>query len=292
MSTNDLGPTDLTKGWCLEGIPLEAALARIPAEIWAQRAGAFSDVDDFEARAALFVHVFTGLMPRLEDTDGRQGAVDLTLHSDDQLAGIVEVTSTLDAQFQRDSDHLQPLVQDVSGLYRGVARWALGFEHGWCLPRAGQRAALAGTLARALESQATEGDTRSPVQIAPAIVAHRISAPGPQKLELMGWNANVPDARGLPYLDRLAAYLSSSTLVARKLKKLASEAERLGTSGCHLYLLMASTGNEGGLLPVSPAYLTWGDFSCPAPVTDLWLDGGTGEVYHWTAPEGWRFHRV
>lgn len=55
---------------------------------------------------------------------------------------------------------------------------------------------------------------------------------------------------------------------------------------------MAFTGNQGGLLPASPSYFTWGNFSCPEPVTDLWLDGGTGEVYHWDRSEGWEFHRI
>ncbi len=290
MSANEA--RDLTKGWCPEGVPLAEALARIPREAWNVRAEAFADVDEFEARAALFLHVFTGAMPRLEDTDGRQGAVDLTLHDASQLVGIVEVTSTLDAGFQRNSNHLQPLIADVNRLYQGDAGWALSFEHGWSVPPARQRSALAAELARALELQDASVDLAQPVRLTSLVQAYRVRDPGENRVELTGWSANVSDVLDLPYLDRLSAYLSSSTLVARKLKKLNSESVRLGTTRCHLYLLMASTGNEGGLLPASPSYFTWGDFSCPEPITDLWLDGGTGEVYHWDRSDGWRFHSV
>ena len=292
MSVKDATPRDMTKGWCAEGAPLAEAAARISAETWDLHAEAFAGVDEFEARAALFLHVFTGCMPRLEDTDGRQGAVDLTIHDADHLVGIVEVTSTLDAQFQRNSNHLQLLIDEVNRAYRGDARWALSFEHGWNLPPGRQRSVLAGELVHALELQDASIDVAQPVQIASEVRAHRIPDPGEDAVELTGWGANVSDALDLPYLDRLTAYLSSSTLVARKLKKLTAECERLGTTRCHLYLLMASTGNEGGLLPASPSYFTWGDFSCPEPLTDLWLDGGTGEVYHWDPSAGWRFHRL
>lgn len=292
MSAKEASPRDLTKGWCPEGASLAEAAAGIPVEAWDLRAAAFAGVDKFEARAALFLHVFTGTMPRLEDTDGRQGAVDLTLHDAGRLVGIVEVTSTLDARFQRNSDHLHPLLAEVNREYRGDARWTLSFEHGWSLPPARQRRALARGLAHSLEVQDASANVAQPLQIASSVQAYRIPDPGEDAVELTGWSANVSDAQDLPYLDRLNAYLSSSTLVARKLKKLTAEGERLGTTRCHLYLLMASTGNEGGLLPASPSYFTWGDFSSPEPVTDLWLDGGTGEVYHWDQTSGWMFHRV
>jgi hypothetical protein len=292
MQAREASPRDLTKSWCPEGEPLAEAVAQIPAEAWERRTAAFDGVDKFEARAALFLHAFTGYMPRLEDTDGRQGAVDLTLHVADRLVGIVEVTSTLDAQFQRNSAHLQPLIDEVNREYRGDARWALSFEHGWRLPPGRQRSALARELASGLEMQESSTNVAQAIQIANLVLAYPISDPGDGAVELTGWNANIPDARDLPYLDRLTAYLSSSTLVARKLKKLSAEAERLGTTRCHLYLLMASTGNEGGLFPVSPSYFTWGNFSCPEPATDLWLDGGTGEVYHWDLSSGWKFHRL
>lgn len=252
---------------------------------------AFGDVEDSEARAALFLHVFTGDMPRLEDKDGRQGAVDLTLHNRDCLTGIVEVTSTLDQAYQRNSSNLEPMIDDLNAVYRGSTRWAINFGHGWSLPAGKRRMAFARELALALEAL-RDGDEVHDLEVSPMVRAYHISESGEPAVKLAGWNANIPYGSDTPYLNRLSSYLSTSDLVARKLKKLSAEGDRLSTEVRHLYLLMASTGNEGGLLPVSPSYLTWGDFSPPEILTNLWLDGGTGEIYHWDAAEGWRFHNL
>ena len=283
-------PRDLTRGWCVEGQPLSAAIGNVPPAQWQQRSDTFVDVDPFEARAALFLHALTGCMPQLEDTDGRQAAVDLTLHHGDRLEGIVEVTSTLDGRFQRDSANLQPLLAEITDEYAGQSGWALSFEHGWTVPARDQRRDLARQIARALEAVDEVAD--EPVTIDESTQAYRLPENRAGQLELTGWSANVPDARDLPYLDRLTAYLETSPLVARKLKKLGKESERLGTTRRHLYLLMASTGDAGGLLSASPSFFTWGVFACPAPITDLWLDGGTGEIYHFDQDKGWRFHRT
>ena len=281
---------DLTHGWCAEGEPLSVALGNVSSAQWQQRTDAFLGVDPFETRAALFLHAFTGYMPRLEDTDGRQAAVDLTLHGDDRLEGIVEVTSTLDGPFQRDSANLRPLLAEIIDEYQGRPGWALSFEHGWTIPARDQRRDLARRIARALEAVDDVAD--EPVAIDQSTHAYRLPESRAGQLELTGWSANVPDALDLHYLDRLSAYLATSPLVARKLKKLRIEADRLGTTRRHLYLLMASTGDTGGLLPASPSFFTWGVFACPDPITDLWLDGGTGEIYHFDQATGWRFHRI
>jgi hypothetical protein len=291
MSDSKDGPRDLTKNWCAEGASFDEAVVQLHPDTWIERVSAFGGTEDFEARAALYLHVFTGDLPRLEDTDGRQGAVDLTLHNRDRLTGIVEVTSTLDQAYQRNSSNLELMIDDLNVMYRGSRRWAINFGHGWSLPAGKHRVAFARELALALEAL-PDGDQLHDLEVSPMVRAYRISESGEPAVNLAGWSANIPDGWDTPYLNRLSSYLSTSDLVARKLKKLSVEGDRLSAELRHLYLLMASTGNEGGLLPISPSYLTWGDFSPPEILTNLWLDGGTGEIYQWDAAEGWRYHKL
>lgn len=112
-----------------------------------------------------------------------------------------------------------------------------------------------------------------------------------QTVSAASWSANIPGGDERPYLDRLTDYVATSALIETKCEKLRREGESLGSTRQHLYLLTAATGRHGGLLPVSPSQMTWGTFSPPPTLTDLWLDGGTGIVYHWAIGEGWRFHQ-
>lgn len=287
-------PRNLLEGWCPEGATLAAAAAAIPPAAHEERARIFSGQDTDEARAAVYLHLLTGNLPRLEDTDGRQRAVDLTLHDQHGLAGIVEVTSTIDGGFQRNSAQLRRLVENIDHRYPGSGNWALGFEHGWTMPPNRDLPGLTQQLSEALARSDDEvsAHAEGAVEIGDKVIAYPIASQSTKRVRLSSWSANIPASPEIPYLDRLTAYLHTSDLIAKKLEKLTAEQARLGSSQQHLYLLMASTGEAGGLLPASPSFFTWGDFSCPPPVTDLWLDGGVGEMYHWNAVDGWIFHRL
>lgn len=289
-----MNPRNLMEGWCREGVTLAAAAGSVPITAHRERETEFGQADSDEARAAAYLHIFTGDLPRLEDTNGRQRAVDLTLHNPDQLTGVAEVTSTLDANFQRNSAQLRRLVEDIGRHYNGSDSWALGFEQGWTMPPNRDLSALAEHLCAQLTSaNETPGiDMDAPLKLAENVVGYRVAAQSIEQVRLSSWSANIPVSSESPYLDRLSEYLSTSDLIAKKVDKLTAEKIRLGSNRQHLYLLMASMGESGGLLPISPSFFTWGTFSCPEPITDLWLDGGTGEIYHWNMYDGWVFHRV
>lgn len=287
-------PRNLMEGWCREGITLAKAADSVSPAAHREREAEFGQSEADEARAAAYLHIFTGDLPRLEDKNGRQRAVDLTLHNANQLTGIAEVTSTLDGNFQRNSAQLRRLVEDINLRYNGSDFWALGFEHGWTMPPNRDLSALSEHLcAQLISASETPGiDIDAPVKLAENVVGYRVAAQSPEQVRLSSWNANIPGSSEDPYLDRLSTYLSSSDLITKKVEKLYAEKVRLCSNKQHLYLLMASTGDSGDLLPTSPSFFTWGSFSCPEPITDLWLDGGTGEIYHWNMYDGWVFHRV
>lgn len=246
-----------------------------------------------EKRAAILVQTFTGDAAHLEDANGRQGAVDLTLGPPGQVSGIVEVTSTLDAAFQRNSAQLVRLVEQVDHLYVGDMAWALGLEYGWSMPTnrdIGQLASELATELLAAESRLEILGGRESVAVGEHVSAYLADLPQSRGVSLSSWSTNTPNSPDLPYLDLLSRYLSTSDLIARKISKLITERTRLGSSRQHLYLLMASTGRHAGLLPATPSVFTWGTFVCPDPVTDVWIDAGTGTLYHWDAHRGWVYH--
>jgi hypothetical protein len=93
-------------------------------------------------------------------------------------------------------------------------------------------------------------------------------------------------------LGRVSRYLPTSRLMERKREKLLRESTLLGTKRGHLYLLMAGMGSDGGLLPMSPASMTWGRFECRLrSLTPCWTVA-RGKVYHWSDISGWSFHRL
>lgn len=283
---------DLSKDWCPEGISLNEARAAMTLNDHQRFALAFgTDIDD-ESRAAANLYAFTRLLPALEDANGLQGAVDLTLHGSANGVEIVEVTSTIDGSYQRNRAQSVALAEKMSELYTGATSWVLSFEHGWSLPRNADLPALASTLASALMDLDTAGTGDEPLKIATGIHAYLTERGLAPSVSASSWNANIPPSTPAPYLNLLSEYLIGSDLIATKLSKLQRESERLQASRRHLYLLMASTGKDGGLLPVSPSYFTWGEFTCPPPVTDLWLDGGNGMIFHWNDHDDWVFHRT
>lgn len=277
---------------CTEGITFADAVAAIDPLEHQLRETTFATAKVDESRAAAYLHLFTGLMPSLEDSNGRQRAVDLVLTDKDRSVEIAEVTSTLDERFQRDRKQSRHLVGQINRYYNGSTSWAVGFEYGWALPRNSDLAPLASELACELQRIAAEESGDEPVPISSNIVAYPIDSPGPALVVVSSWSSNVPVSPKAPYLNRLSTYLNASDLIAKKCSKLRAESIRLGTSRRHLYLLMASSGQQGGLLPASPSNFTSGSFACPSPLTDLWLDGGTGHIYHWSDSFGWVFHTL
>ena len=285
-------PRNLLNGWCPEGTSVENAWLSISQDAHRERDLEFLTAEGGEVRAAAYLQIFTQLRPRLEDTDGRQGAVDLTLERADGYFEIAEVTSTLDRNFLRDSNQLRHFERQLQDDYVGTASWALAFEHGWAMPAT--RAEIR-QLSREVAAQLMVADRAAeranPVQVAPDIFAFQHTSAA-RPITIGSWNSNIPFSADQPYLDRLSTYLAESELVASKLSKLELESDRLNARRRHLYLLMAGSGEGGGLLPSSPSYFTWGEFRYPLLLTDLWLDGGTGEIYHWADIDGWKFHRT
>jgi hypothetical protein len=270
---------------------MDDALAALPLTDLESTIARFREEDPFEARAAFVLHTFTGLQPRMEDANGLQGAVDLALCRDGRVADIAEVTRTLDSRFQQNSHQLTTLLAEVNERYQGERGWVLHLEHGWRLPDARNRERFIVGIVDSLSTLNIQTGFENRIEIAPLVEAYRAIEPSEAAVVLAGWNANVPDAGDDPYLDRLSEYLRGP-LVERKVHKLETERVRLAAVGCHLYVGMSSTGLNGGLLPASPSYFTWGSFACPEPISDLWLDAGTGEVYHWDRTTGWTFHRT
>ncbi len=113
----------------------------------------------------------------------------------------------------------------------------------------------------------------------------------PPVITVHSYNAG-QEEKNRPYLDELTEYVATDKTVQSKVEKLAREQTLHIAQRCHLFLGMASTGPHGSLLPISPSYFTWGELKLPDVLDDLWLEGNTGELYHWTKERGWLFHRM
>jgi hypothetical protein len=283
---------NLLQSWCVEGSSLAEASRVIGAEEYEQTRAEFDGASSVEARAALYLHLFTTHRPLWRDRDGLQGAVDIVLIAANGSKEAVEVTSTLEDQFMSAHVLSELLAVDIAERYSGSSSWLMHLAHGWEPPRTTRtRHALAMRIAEELEAFHADGRTDGTLESADWIRVRRGDGDA-SRVEVVSWSANIPDSGDVPYLDRLTTYLGTSSLIARKREKLVREAIALGTQKRHLYLLMSATGAGGGLLPASPSYMTWGQFSPPEDLTDIWLDGGTGQIYHWNDDAGWRFHRL
>lgn len=283
---------DLARDWCAEGERLRTAQARVPIAAWEALRAEFADVRGFEGRAAEYLLPLTGLTPELFDKGTRERAIDIVLHGP---AGceVVEVTSTIDERYQRLSRHAEKLAAEVSKYYRGGRCWNLSLRHGWLDRIEGnkrERDQLHRLIAdelRTLDERDSAGD-----ELKAADWINVATVPGGEPgVHAVGRSAGVLNAAE-PYLTRLTGYLAASPLIASKMRKLRVHAHTLGATRSHLYLMTASTGESGNLMVWSPAALTQGTFAAPAGLTDLWLEGGTGDIYHWTTETGWLFHRA
>ena len=292
----------LDRNWCPEGISLiEAAKmhgsegANVDATCLTE--GAPQD----ERRAALNLVLLTGASAELYDTQGRQGAVDLLLRLPNGRVEVAEVTSTIDKKQKSQSGYADQVEKTVQAHYRGESAWFLHLTHGWKFPnRTNERLKpaqeIADTLAR-LDATTPPSNTpaRDGAGSFPEVsenIRGWISPDHKPGVRFSSYNVNTDDPGDEPYLGRLSNYLNSSDLIARKMKKLIKGAATLKASSTHLYLLVSAIGNEGALLPSTPASFTQGEFVAPAGLTDLWLDGGNGAIYHWSQTEGWVFHRA
>lgn len=176
----------------------------------------------------------------------------------------------------------------IADRYTGRVSWMIELERGW---ETTTWRTLAPAIADALAAAPAPSSSDEPVTIHPHIRAHAIGPTDPPVVWITGHNAGA-SSFGAPYLDALSSYLEQDATALGKLDKLAREALLFDAQRVHLFIAMASTGSRGGLLLASPSYFTWGTFTPPGPLTDLWLDGGTGEVYHWTIEAGWVSHEL
>jgi len=285
-------PRNLQEGWCPRGNPLSVELRRRDPGAQKRITAAFAHTPVEERAAARLLHAFTGLEPRLEDRQAgagsRDGATDILLTSSSGRHQVVEVTQSLDPHYERAADAVARLEAAIADHYAGRVSWMLELERGW---EATTWRTLAPAIAAALATAPAPSSSDQPVTIHPHIRAHAIGPTDPPVVWITGRNAGA-SSFGMPYLDALSSYLEQDITVRGKLDKLTREALLFDAQRVHLFIAMASTGARGGLLPTSPSYFTWGTFVPPEPLTDLWLDGRTGELYHWTVEAGWVFHEL
>jgi len=255
---------------------------------------AFATTAEDERAAAQILYAFTGIEPQLEDDQlggtSRDGAVDMLLPTPLGAPELVEVTQSLDPRYQRAADATIRFEEAIAREYNGTMSWSLNLERDWeTITLAGD---LASVVARALNTASAAGALHDhPLVITPHVHALALGPSDPPVVFVMSRNAG---ARSFdePYLCALARYLATDSTIRRRLDKLAREQRTFSAERCHLFLGLASTGSNGGLLPASPSYFTWGTFAAPDPLTDIWLHGGFGVLYHWTIETGWRFHEL
>lgn len=280
------------ENWCAEGESLMSASNTAGARAFQDLEEAFAEARPEECRAAMYLLAFTGKRPEPRDVNGLQNVVDILLHDSRGVTDVVEVTSSRDEQHDVDFNRVEKLARKISDEYRGSQAWRLSFGYGWTSPATGKETnRLALDVARRLEEADAEAVDRIDLDERLRMVAHKFDGEGGSVIA-NGWATNSKDD-DRPYLLRLSEYLNTSEHIQRnKLPKLAREANEFRAQRVHLYLLVASTGTNGGLLPSSPSMMTHGTFQPPRGLTDVWLYGGTGELYHWSQDEGWVFHRI
>lgn len=282
----------LTEGWCPRGESFPEALSHATPGSTRETQDAFAAVGSGEPVAALLLHAFTGARPVVGDDQsgggsGRNGAADIILQRNDGLVEIVEVTRSLDAKYQRSQAHTRRFEAAVEREYLGSVAWQLDLERGWESADLNEVAqAVAAELNRLVGLGAT---TEGMLDVHPVVRAGVIGPMDPPRVIVISANAGASNAEA-PYLTELSGYLANDPIIAKKLAKLERECEEYGAARTHLFIHMAATGTRGGLLPTSPSYFTWGEFRAPEVLTDLWLDGNTGHLFHWTVESGWIFH--
>ena len=284
---------NMLRGWCPQAITLSEAFEALGVVAYEQTQSEFADASADDIRAATYLQAFTTLQPFWRDRPPLQRAADIELRKPDGSSEIVEITSTLENDHERDRRRLERLAEEVQTLYAGPHAWVFHLAYGWAAPPTGRdQRNLARSIVRELDAFDAEGREHGRSTSAEWLFLRRDFNDPTPRVEVVSWSTNTPDSGDEPYLNRLSRYLSNSPLIQSKMEKLIRESEALSAERRHLYPLMASMGLDGALLPTSPSYLTWGDFRAPPELTDLWLDGGTREIYHWSIEAGWQFHRL
>ncbi|MCV0334563.1 hypothetical protein [Microbacterium sp.] len=297
----------LTEGWCERGPSLsEAAAAVPPPESAWWDSTEFVDGPDDDRRAAINLWLLTGLTPERRDVKGERdgdGRVDLLLRPVGAPVEVVEVLTTLDRDHSDAEHRAAALVAELNGDAPPALRFPIHLDHGWEPPLTrGRKGKAAGRRWRAvverLQREARDGAISAEAAaeaaaVFPGIGFHDpIDDPERRGFWLSSWGAGVRDSGDVPYLERLSAYLAAEERPVHHVAKLAREAAALGAQRRHLYLLVASAGQWGDLLPTSPSWFTDGTFTAPEGLTDLWLDGGTGYIMRWRRETGWTYHET
>lgn len=287
----------LDRNWCEVGFSIQAGSNRVPKEVWEDLSFEFAEKrngDSGELKAAIILTSLLGVQVRDRDKGGRQKAVDLTITYSDQRVGVVEVTSTTDVEYAQQVHRVRKLEQELGAAYKGHKLWALDLTRGWSVPK--DFASFAGQLAERLHEleQSSEGCDDASVWNWVNVEENIRASIRPGKstgIEFIGWDGRIPDRPGSRYLDRLNQFLRTSPLINdRKLPKLSEEAQLLGAVEQHLYIHVASLGQNASLLPATPAQISQGTLDAPEQLTDLWLDGNNGGIFHWNKKAGWKFH--
>lgn len=295
----------LTEGWCERGPSLAEAAAVVPppASEWWDSAE-FLDGPDDDRRAAINLWLLTGLTPERRDVKGARGGdgfVDLLLRPVGAPVEVVEVLTTLDPNHSDAVPRAAALVAELNGDEPPALLFPVHLERGWEPPLTrGRKGKTAGRRWREaverLQREARAGAISADAAAEAAAVfpglefRDPIDDPERSGFWLSSWNAAALDSGDVPYLERLSAYLATEERPVHHLDKLAREAAALGAQRRHLYLLVASAGRWGNLLPTSPSWFTDGTFTAPDGLTDLWLDGGTGYIMRWRRESGWTYH--
>ena len=293
----------MTEGWCERGksLPEAAAALSMPVSTWWE-SDVFREAPSDDIRAAHNVWLLTGVAPERRDVKGAgDGLVDLVLRPIGAPPEPLEILATLDPNYQAALSRAAGLVAEFNGDEPPRLLFPVHMERGWQPPKTrGKEAREIGDRWRSLVEQVQREARIGPISTETAAAVQDVfpgiefGAPidGVDKsgFELNSWNAAVVDSDEVPYLKRLSNYLGTAERPLHHLEKLAREAVALGAQRRHLYLLVASTGRWGDLLPTSPSWFTDGNFTAPVGLTDLWLDGGTGYVMHWRREGGWNYH--
>lgn len=295
----------LTEGWCERGHSISEAAAVVPppdSEWW--DSPEFLDGPGDDRRAAINLWLLTGLTPERRDVKGAReggGLVDLLLGPAGAPVEVVEVLTTLDPDHQDAVPRAGALVAELNGEEPPALLFPVDLERGWEPPRTRGRKARATRERWHAAVERLQRDARAGAISAEAAAAAADVFPGiefrdpiedPERhgFVLSSLNAAALDSGDVPYLERLSVYLQAEERPVHHLAKLAREAAELGAQRRHLYLLVASAGRWGNLLPTSPSWFTDGIFTAPDGLTDLWLDGGTGYIMRWRRESGWTYH--
>jgi hypothetical protein len=284
---------DFSQNWCQRGESWSEAVVRADSELWGRIETEFGGAGQTEKRAAYCAYVFTGLAPTYEDRQekgakGRSGAVDIALRdSNGKVLEIMEVTSSLDPKFESAARAISTLETEANKDYDGQIAWGLDLRRGW---EGWRLKGVASELASSLSSLSPDSG-RGPYRVHEVVDAWHTQLPGEPGINVFSSNAGSND-RARPYLDELSEYLHENETIRRKVAKLKIERGKQEASRTHLYIMMTALGRWGSLLPVSPSYFTWGEFSAPVGIDELWLDGGTGCIFRWTSSQGWAYHEV